>query len=102
MLTIYPFYIIKKSFSHKKSVRMDFVLEIPKVIRGKISFVGPKENIASNLFLGKRGITGLWFTDSDNEENLEKLNIFYAKNQNIWLDLEILSKTVFLLKTRRK
>ena len=102
MLTVYPFYVIKMSLSVKKSVRMDFVLEIPKVIRGKISFVGPKENIASNLYLGKRGITGIWFTDSDNEENLEKLNIFYAKNQNIWLDLEILSKTFFLLKARRK
>ena len=77
-------------------------MSVPSVIKGACSFVGPKVNDSSNLFLGKKGITGIWFTDSENEENLEKLNIFYAKNQNIWLDLEILSKTFFLLKARRK
>ncbi|MCK9209503.1 MAG: glycosyltransferase [Ignavibacteriaceae bacterium] len=102
LFTFYPFFFLKKNLLNRKSLIMDFILEIPNVVKGKISFVGPKENIASNLFLGKRGITGIWFTDSENEENLEKLNIFYAKNQNIWLDLELLSKTFFLLRARRK
>ncbi len=101
LFTLYPFFFLKKNLLNRKSLIMDFILEIPNVVKGKISFVGPKENIASNLFLGKRGITGIWFTDSENEENLEKLNIFYAKNQNIWLDLELLSKTFFLLRARR-
>ncbi|MCK9424703.1 MAG: glycosyltransferase [Ignavibacteriaceae bacterium] len=102
LFTLYPVFFLKRNLLKRKSLMMDFILEIPKVVGGRFSFVGPKENMASNLFLGKKGITGIWFTDSENEENLEKLNIFYAKNQNIWLDLEILSKTFFLLKARRK
>jgi lipopolysaccharide/colanic/teichoic acid biosynthesis glycosyltransferase len=46
--------------------------------------------------LGRTGLTGLWFTEGLNEndkEELEKLDIFYAKNQSIWLDLDILGKT---------
>jgi len=100
--TWYPFFALKKNLFHKRSEIGEVFLQIPKVISGTFSFVGPKEKAASNLFLGKKGITGIWFTDSENEENLEKLNIFYAKNQNIWLDLEILTKTFFLLRARRK
>ncbi|MDP3683785.1 MAG: sugar transferase, partial [Ignavibacteria bacterium] len=102
LFTLYPFFFLKRNLLNRKSLLLDFILKIPKVVGGRLSFVGPKENMVSNLFLGKKGITGIWFTDSENEENLEKLNIFYAKNQNIWLDLEILSKTFFLLKARRK
>ena len=102
LFAFYPFSFLKKHLFKRDSPTTGFVLEVPKVVKGEMSFVGPKENIATNLFLGKKGITGIWFTDSENKENLEKLNIFYAKNQNIWLDLEILSKTLFLLKARRK
>ncbi len=102
LFTLYPFFFLKRNLLNRKSLLLNFILKIPKVVGGRLSFVGPKENMVSNLFLGKKGITGIWFTDSENEENLEKLNIFYAKNQNIWLDLEILSKTFFLLKARRK
>lgn len=102
LCTLYPFLFLKKNLLKRNSPTTDFVLEIPKVVKGELSFVGPKENVTSNLFLGKRGITGIWFTDAENKENLEKMDIFYAKNQNIWLDLEILSKTFFLLRAGRK
>ncbi len=89
---IYPFiYLTKKQTSDFKK----FILGVPSVIRNKVSFVGPPENAGKEkMFLGKRGLTGFWFTEGGSEEEQEKLNIFYAKNQSIWLDLEILGKTI--------
>ena len=99
---LYPLFFLKEKLFSKVSAFGEFILAVPKAITGEMSFVGPKEKSTANLFLGKPGITGLWFTDADRVENLEKLNIFYAKNQNIWLDLEILMKTFFLIRARRK
>jgi lipopolysaccharide/colanic/teichoic acid biosynthesis glycosyltransferase len=63
----------------------------------KASLVGPKfQHNYLGLYLGRTGLTGLWFTEGlneDDKEELEKLDIFYAKNQSIWLDLDILGKT---------
>ena len=74
-----------------------FILGVPGVILGKKSLIGPnKNNLVPGLFLGKEGLTGLWFTESidgDDDLEIEKLNIFYARNQNVWLDFEILGKT---------
>ena len=70
---------------------------MPAVFSRKKSFVGPKNNSKNlQLYLGKQGITGLWFVESDNSLNkndLSKLDVYYAKNQNIWLDLDILGKS---------
>jgi undecaprenyl-phosphate galactose phosphotransferase len=58
----------------------------------------------SELFLGKPGITGLWYLENieknDSVEN-RRLDLFYAKNQNIWLDLEIIGKTIAKTLSRR-
>lgn len=76
----------------------EMIKKIPSVICGSLSLVGPKSHTnKSGVFLGKPGITGLWYTEGENEENFEKLDIFYARNQNIWLDLEIIGKTLNLL-----
>lgn len=67
--------------------------KIPMVLSGKMSLVGPKSSSYSEgLYVGKPGITGLWFIEESEEEN--KLAVYYAKNQNIWLDLDILGKTL--------
>jgi len=39
-------------------------------------------------------LTGLWYIENSEGVDKNKLDIFYAKNQNIWLDLEILGKTL--------
>jgi lipopolysaccharide/colanic/teichoic acid biosynthesis glycosyltransferase len=71
------------------------ILNIPKIFTGRVSFVGPKNIVKNeNLFLGKQGLTGFWYLENSNVEETEKLDIYYAKNQNIWLDLEILGKTL--------
>ncbi len=88
-LILFPFMFSKNRLSAVKSWYRDF----PLVFIGKMSLVGPKTNNSTNIYFGKKGITGLWFIDSGDEKNSDKLDIFYAKNQNIWLDLEILSKS---------
>ena len=105
LLLIYPFYFIIGLFVKIESDFGKFVLNIPSVLVLKKSLVGIKEPVHSNeLYLGKQGITGLWYLENFNrldKNELEKLNIYYAKNQNIWLDLEILGKTFAKMFTKR-
>jgi GT2 family glycosyltransferase len=98
LLVIYPFiYLISKTIKLNTPF-VKVILAAWEVFIGRKSFVGPKSNNNTmGLYLGKQGLTGLWFTelqdDSDKKET-EKLDLFYAKNQNIWLDIEILGKTL--------
>lgn len=88
-----PFQFLKIALK-KNSPAVKFVNNIPRVLSGRKSFVGPEMNYSpENLYIGKEGLTGFWFIEEDIEENREKLDIFYAKNQSIWLDLEILGRT---------
>ena len=97
LLFLYPFTYIASKMRKTKSPFIQFMLGVPYVFIGKKSFVGPLSNsYFRDLYLGKIGLTGLWFTgwvDSTDEEELHKLNIYYARNQTIWLDLEIIGKT---------
>lgn len=89
-------YSLTKMFSKHKFFR-ELLKNLFPIFAGKKSFVGPEEKENSNgLFLGKLGITGLWYLENQesNKEEKEKLDIYYAKNQNIWLDIEILSRTI--------
>ena len=93
---LYPF-VLLASLVHKTSQFEKFILSVPKVLCRKMSFVGPKEiNNNSKLYLGKQGLTGLWFIEQGqrfDSNDYNKLDVYYAKNQNIWLDLEILGKS---------
>ena len=97
MIIIYiPVFVIYKVFGVKNEFTK-FIMGIPIVFTGKKSLVGPRSNsYFSNLYLGKPGLTGFWFTENvdlnDSKEN-DKLDIYYAKNQNVWLDMEILGKS---------
>lgn len=97
LIFIYPFYLIANLFIRVKSDFGKFILGVPSVFTLKKSFVGTMDpSNTSGLYLGKQGLTGLWYLENFNRldsKELEKLNIYYAKNQNIWLDLEILGKT---------
>ncbi len=92
---IYPLIYFISKVSNKKTDFRNFILEVPVILKGRASFVGPKTVMnTGNLYLGKKGLTGLWYTENADETDSEKLDIFYAKNQNIWLDIEILGKTL--------
>jgi len=94
---IYPFIYLFKKFTSNKGAFCNFILNVPQVCFGSKSFVGPRtSSYQDGLFVGKVGLTGFWFIEglnqTDTDEN-KKLDIFYARNQNVWLDLEILGKT---------
>ncbi len=97
LILIYPFALVGKVLGNVRSDFGNFILKIPSVLVLRRSLVGPKILLQDeNLYLGKEGLTGLWYVENYaklDENELEKLNIYYAKNQNIWLDLEILGKS---------
>lgn len=106
LVSIYPFivlyYKIKKGNISKHTSKL---LQLPFVLTGKYSFVGIPIWYESKgkEYLGKRGLTGiiqLNHFDGINDEEMMNYNIFYAKNQNLKMDLEILLKTMFF--TMRK
>ena len=101
LFLIYPFIFFKVKVTGKKSDFSEFISGMSSVLSGSASFVGPYEtNEEKSYYLGKKGLTGLWYTEPGDKHESERQNIFYAKNQNIWLDAEILGKT--LIKMWRK
>ena len=95
LFSLYPFIYLLAKLSKKQSDFRKFVLSVPSVLKGKKSFVGPKKVISlENENLGKEGLTGLWFIEDGTYSDSDKLDFYYAKNQNIWIDLEILGKTL--------
>lgn len=94
LFTLYPIFLLRYLVSKK----WNNLLYLFKVLGGKFSLVGkPIGSRESNIYLGKEGLTGIvQINENKNltEEEIERLNIYYAKNQNIWLDIEILIKTI--------
>ncbi len=97
LLLVYPLIYLIHKFTSKKSDFFQFILGIPSVLAGKKSFIGPlNSSFHGELFIGKPGLTGLWFIESVDRHDpveMKNLDLFYAKNQNIWYDMEILGRT---------
>ena len=104
LFLVYPFIFFKyKIASQNKTDFAEFILKVPYVLSGKYSFVGPKENSTKqNIFLGKKGLTGFWYYETEDKDEIEKLDFYYAKNQNIWMDIEIISKSLNKMLNKRK
>jgi GT2 family glycosyltransferase len=114
LISIYPFIYFKQRLGSGSQSR--FILNLPSVLSGARSLVGPPETSVelhtghsratgngrvSALYLGKPGLTGLVQLQEGralSEHELEQYNLYYAKNQSIAFDIEILLKT--LLQTR--
>ena len=98
IITVLPFTFLYTFVSRQRGDISKFILNVRSVLFGNKSFVGPAENsFIDELYIGKVGLTGLWYTEStnmNNEDDVKRINLYYAKNQNIWLDLEILGKTI--------
>jgi lipopolysaccharide/colanic/teichoic acid biosynthesis glycosyltransferase len=109
--------------SFMRKTRIDEIPQVMNILKGDMSFVGPRperpelaEKLAEKIpFLNERtlvkpGITG-WDQISGHyhspsvEDSLEKIqyDLFYIKNRSIYLDLSIILKTVatILLKQGR-
>lgn len=95
LFLLYPFIYFSSKLSHNKTDFNTIILNVPSVISGKMSFIGPqKTSNEHRRFYGKPGLTGLWYVEDCDDSEIEKLDFYYAKNQNIWLDLEILGRTL--------
>ncbi|MFZ1081124.1 MAG: sugar transferase, partial [Candidatus Kryptoniota bacterium] len=72
--------------------------KLPVVLAGKLSVVGRSEFYpqGSDDVFGKIGVTGVVQLNrgqSLSDEEVEKLYVYYARNQSFWLDLEIIAKS---------
>jgi len=94
LIFIYPFIYFFTKLGKKKTDFRSFILSVPSVVKGEKSFVGPKEvQMDTKIYIGKQGLTGFWYIENDAKSEPGKMDFYYAKNQNIWLDLEILGRT---------
>lgn len=104
LFSVYPLVLFITHFSKNTDEHKFFkkILLIPKVLTGKYSFVGKPtwdENSTGKQYLGKNGLTGLVqinFYKNLSIDEVEYYNFYYAKNQSIALDLEIIIKTISL------
>ncbi len=99
-----------------KQLRASSLDELPQlwnVLRGEMSIVGPRPQLIEYLplynkeqfkrHLVKPGITGYAQINGRNNISWEKrfkLDIWYIYNQSMWLDIQILLKTVKLVITK--
>ncbi len=77
------------------------LLLIIYILRGRLSFVGaPFREVKDKypLYFYKPGLYGLLQINEnrlESNEEKERYELYYLKNQNIWLDLEIILKSLF-------
>ncbi|MEP7146604.1 MAG: sugar transferase, partial [bacterium] len=99
LITVYPVLILIRNISGTNLSRhFSKLLILPKVFAGEYSFVGYPVWLETygQHYLGKKGLTGLIqlnYNDKISSEEMENLNLYYAKNQSPVLDIEILLKT---------
>jgi lipopolysaccharide/colanic/teichoic acid biosynthesis glycosyltransferase len=118
LVVVYPWARLRRVLSRDQRSSSGLLL-LPRVLRGQISFVGrplldPDDASASGgpygehsgaAYLGPKGLTGLVQINAreglENEE-AEKYRLYYAKNQSLILDLEIIIKALILHLKKQK
>lgn len=103
LLTVYPFQrILRGGGAGEESV----ILRIPDVLRGRLSLVGLPLGDAERAGkhpgnadeLGPEGLTGLLQVHSREDlepEERDRYRLYYAKNQSLMLDMQIIAKSLF-------
>lgn len=99
---------LTKFGSFLRSTSLDEFPELWNIIKGDMSFVGPRPLLVEYLplydeFQSRRhnvkpGITGWAQINGRNSVSWEKkfeMDVWYVENQSFWLDLKILWKTIF-------
>jgi lipopolysaccharide/colanic/teichoic acid biosynthesis glycosyltransferase len=103
LLSVYPF---RRFFGKKGDEHDSLILRIPDVLRGRLSLVGlpPGEGGLSGSHpgnsgeLGPEGLTGLLQIHSHEglePDERERYKLYYAKNQSLMLDMQIIAKSLF-------
>jgi Undecaprenyl-phosphate galactose phosphotransferase WbaP len=99
---------ITRSGRWLRKTSLDELPQLFNVLQGKLTLVGPRPIIKEELsYYGEDvrlfdrvlpGITGLWQVSGRNELTYKErvqMDLYYVNNWSVWLDLYILSKTVF-------
>jgi lipopolysaccharide/colanic/teichoic acid biosynthesis glycosyltransferase len=86
---------------------LDELPQLINVLRGEMSFVGPRPCLPSEnnmylpwqreRFLTPPGLTGLWQVSGKNRTTFNEmidLDIQYVRERSLWLDLKIILKTI--------
>jgi len=98
LIFLYPFVRLFSVIFKNKGKFSSKILSLPAVLSGKMSFVGLPVwyNEEADSFFGKKGLTGIIQIYDGGELSSEEINnllIYYAKNQSLSLDLEIILKS---------
>ena len=98
LISIAHFVYFITVFSKKPAIGFKkAILQLPSVLIGSMSIVGYFSTPQRNMFSGKPGITGLIHIQNGNTlkvEEKEQYDLYYAKNQSLMLDLEIILKSL--------
>jgi lipopolysaccharide/colanic/teichoic acid biosynthesis glycosyltransferase len=113
LVLVYPWMALYRLFGGmRKSGRLaSSVLLLPQVFLGRLSFVGLPMSEGPELpmdaeespvndrvaYLGPKGLTGIVqinMREGLEQEEIEKYKLYYAKNQSLTLDLEIIAKSL--------
>jgi lipopolysaccharide/colanic/teichoic acid biosynthesis glycosyltransferase len=103
LISVYP---LRRFFGRNAGAHDSPILRIPDVLRGHISLVGlpagdggrAGEHSGSADYLGPEGLTGLLQIHSREDlepEERERYKLYYAKNQSLMLDMQIIAKSLF-------
>jgi undecaprenyl-phosphate galactose phosphotransferase len=93
-----------------RKTSLDEVPQIINILKGEMSLIGPRPYIprewdwlkdySETINCVQPGITGLWQvsgrSDSSHEQRL-MLDAWYVRNWNLWLDIVILIKTIYVV-----
>jgi lipopolysaccharide/colanic/teichoic acid biosynthesis glycosyltransferase len=98
---------ITRSGNWMRKLSLDELPQLLNVLRGEMSVVGPRMiapvelarygDDADELLTVKPGITGLWQVSGRSSlsyQDRARLDMQYVRTRNIWMDLELLFKTL--------
>ena len=103
LVSIYP---LRRFFGGGGDGRDSLILKIPEVLRGRLSLVGlpvgeggpARKQPGDTDELGPEGLTGLLQIHSREDldpEERERYKLYYAKNQSLMLDMQIIARSLF-------
>ena len=90
-----------------RSSGLDELPQLINVLRGEMSLIGPRPCVPYEYekylpwqrerFNTQPGLTGLWQVSGKNHTTFTEminLDIYYVRNQNLWMDIQIILKTI--------
>ncbi|WP_322507822.1 sugar transferase [Anaerolinea sp.] len=97
-----------------RKTSLDELPQILNVLKGEMSLVGPRmispeemekyQEHGMNLLTVKPGITGLWQVSGRSDVSYDQrvqMDMYYIRNWSIWLDLQILFRTIPAVLSRK-